>query len=41
MKYCEHLDCNKKADGILSFGGIKNYYCLKHLKKVKRRLVGI
>jgi hypothetical protein len=41
MKYCEYLNCNRKADGILSLGGIKYYYCLKHLKEVKRKLVGI
>jgi rhodanese-related sulfurtransferase len=41
MKYCEYSGCNKKAEGILSLGGIKNYYCLKHLKLVKRRLMGI
>jgi hypothetical protein len=41
MKYCEYSGCNKKAEGILSFGGIKSYYCLEHLKKVKRELVGI
>jgi len=41
MKYCEYLNCDKKANGILSLGGIKHYYCFKHLKSVKRRLVGI
>ncbi|MGQ9469764.1 MAG: hypothetical protein ACUVTD_08120 [Nitrososphaerales archaeon] len=41
MKYCECLNCDKKAGGKLSLGGIKHYYCLKHLKRVKRRLVGI
>jgi hypothetical protein len=42
MKYCEYSGCNEKADGVfLSLGGIKNYYCLKHLKLVKRRLMGI
>jgi hypothetical protein len=41
MKYCEYLGCDKKAEGVLSFGEIKNYYCLKHLKKVKRRPMGI
>jgi rhodanese-related sulfurtransferase len=38
MKYCEYSGCSRKAEGILSFGGIKNYYCLK---KVKRKLIGI
>jgi hypothetical protein len=32
MKYCEYSGCNKKAEGILSFGGIKNYYRLKHAR---------
>jgi hypothetical protein len=41
MKYCEYSDCNEEANCALSLGGVKTYYCLKHLKSVKRRLAGI
>jgi hypothetical protein len=41
MKYCEYSKCNKEANCTLSLGGVKTYYCLKHLKSVKRRLAGI
>ncbi|MEM3382803.1 MAG: hypothetical protein QW698_01990 [Nitrososphaerales archaeon] len=41
MKICEYSNCEKEASGCLSLGGVKTYYCQKHLKQVKRRLVGI
>jgi hypothetical protein len=41
MKYCEYSKCDKEADCALSLGGVKTYYCRKHLKSVKRRLAGI
>jgi hypothetical protein len=41
MKICEHSNCEKGAIGHLSLGGVKTYYCNKHLKRIKRRLVGI
>jgi len=41
MKYCEYAGCSKEAVGCLSMARVRTYYCKKHLKSVKRKLVGI
>ena len=34
MKYCEYLDRDENAGGILSIGGTKDCHCLKNFRTI-------
>jgi len=38
MRVCEYYGCRKRAVGFLNVGGVRVYYCRRHLDLVERRL---